>query len=56
MIETMIRKLSKDHEAKNRADIENLPWIKENNGQIVFWSVKPSGDYFKDCQTGREYR
>ena len=55
MTETMIRKLSKDHEAKNRADIENFPWIKENNGQIVFWSVKPSGDYFKDCQTGREY-
>jgi hypothetical protein len=55
MTETKIRKLSKYHEAKNRAEIQNLPWIKENNGQIVFWSIKPSGDYLKDCQTGREY-
>jgi hypothetical protein len=40
---------------KNRPEIQNLPWIKENNGQIVFWSVKPSGDYLQACQTGREY-
>jgi hypothetical protein len=54
MTETKISKLSKYHEAKNSRN-SNLPWIKENNGQIVFWSVKPSGDYIKDCQKGREY-
>ena len=40
---------------KNRTEIPNLPFIKKNNDQIVFWSVEPSGDYDTDCKTGREY-
>ena len=55
MTETMIGRLSENIAEKNRTEISNLPFIKINNDQIVFWSVRPSGDYAKDCGTGREY-
>jgi len=48
-------RLSEDLAVTNRTEIPDLPFIKKKNDQIVFWSVKPSGDYVKDCQTGREY-
>jgi hypothetical protein len=38
-----------------KAAFFDLPFIKKLHDQIVYWSVKPSGDYVKDCQTGREY-
>ena len=47
--------LSEDLAVKNRTEITTLPFIKKKNDQIVFWSVNPSGDYDKDCKTGREY-
>ena len=53
--ETLIGRLSENIAEKNRTEISNLPFIKINNDQIVFWSVRPSGDYAKDCRTGREY-
>jgi len=53
--ESMIGRLSEDLAEKNRTEIPNLPFIKKNNDQIAFWSVRPSGDYAKDCRTGREY-
>ena len=40
---------------KDKKNIPNLPFVKRNKDHIVFWSVKPSGDYAKDCQTGRKY-
>ena len=40
---------------KQKTKILNLPFIKKKNNQIFFWSVRPSGDYVKDCQTGRKY-
>ena len=55
MTESEIIKLSEKHEAKNRAENSNLPFVKKTGDQIVFWSVKPTGDYNKDCQTGRDY-
>ena len=55
MTESKITKLSKYHESENRTEIKYLPFIKMNKDQIVFWSVKPSGDYVNDCQMGREY-
>lgn len=44
-----------NNETKYKKDIPNLPFIKMNKDHIAFWSVKPSGDYAKDCQTGRKY-
>jgi hypothetical protein len=55
MTETMTGRLSENLDKKIRTEIPNLPFIKQNDGQIVFWSVRPSGDYAKDCRTGREY-
>ncbi len=55
MTEAKIIQLPKNHAVKNRAEIPNLPFIKKNNDQIVFWNVKPSGDYVQDCQMGRDY-
>jgi hypothetical protein len=55
MTKAKITKLSKYNEAKNRTKITDLPFIKKRNNLIDFWSVKPSGDYDKDCQMGREY-
>ena len=55
MTETMTGRLSENLDKKIRTEIPNLPFIKQNNDQIVFWSVRPSGDYAKDCRTGREY-
>ena len=37
-----------NNESKDKKDILNLPFIKKNKNYIVFWSVKPSGDYVKD--------
>jgi len=54
MTKAKIRQLSEDLAIK-KPEISNLPFIKKNHDQIVFWSVRPSGDYVKDCQTGREY-
>jgi hypothetical protein len=51
---TKIGQLSEDLAIKT-PEISKFPFIKKNNDQIVFWSVKPTGDYVKDCQTGREY-
>ena len=55
MTESKITKLSEYHEAKKRTKIKDLPFIKMNKDQIVFWSVKPSGDYVKDCKMGRDF-
>ena len=55
MIESKITKLSKDHESKKKTEFKDLAFIKMNKDQIVFWSVKPSGDYVEDCQMGRDY-
>lgn len=50
-----VRRLLDVFAEKEKTKILNLPFIKNKKNQIVFWSVKPSGDYVKDCQTGREY-
>jgi hypothetical protein len=55
MIDSKITKLSESYGAENRTEIKDLPFIKLNEDQTVFRSVKPSGDYDKDCQIGREY-
>ena len=55
MTKTMSGRLSEDLAEKNRTKIPNLPFIGKHKGQFVFWSVRPSGDYAKDCRTGREY-
>jgi len=55
MTEAKIEQLSKDHEVKNQTKISNLPFLKKNDDEFVFWSVRPSGDYADDCRTGREY-
>ena len=55
MTESKIIKLIKYHGAKNIAEIKELPFIKMSKDQIIFWNVKPSGDYIEDCQLGREY-
>ena len=44
-----------NNEIKDKRDILNLPFIKRDKNHIVFWSIKPSGDYVKDCQKGRIY-
>lgn len=54
MTKAKIRQLS-EHFAIKKQEISDLPFIKKNHDQIVFWSVRPSGDYVKDCQTGRKY-
>ena len=41
-------------ETKTRG-LTDLPFIKIENEQIVFWNVAPSGDYDEDCQIGRKY-
>jgi len=55
LTESMTERLSEDLAENKKTDIPNLPFIKKNNNKIVFWSVRPSGDYAKDCRTGREY-
>lgn len=55
MTETKIGKLTGDLAVKNRTEIPNLPFLKKSDDQIVFWNVRPSGDYVKDCRTGRVY-
>jgi len=55
MTEPMSGQLSEDLAKKTRTEIPGLPFIKKDNEQIHFWSVRPSGDYAKDCRTGREY-
>ena len=55
MAETKTGHLSENFAEKYGTKIEDLPFIKIRNDQIVFWSVKPTGDYDKDCKTGREY-
>jgi len=55
MTKAMFKELSEDVAVNNKTETPNLPFIKRNKDHIVFWSVKPSGDYVKDCQTGREY-
>ena len=55
MADNKLARLSGDLSLENRTEISNLPFIKRNNDQIVFWSVTPSGDYVKDCTTGREF-
>jgi hypothetical protein len=55
MTEPMTELLSEDFTESKKTDIPNLPFIEKNIDQIIFWSVKPSGDYDKDCRTGREY-
>ena len=47
--------LSNDKVNNEKQDILNLPFIKRDKNRIVFWSVKPSGNYVKDCQIGRKY-
>ena len=32
-----------------------LPFVKKTKNSIHFWNVRPSGDYIKDCETGRSY-
>jgi hypothetical protein len=55
MTENGIERLSEDLSAIDKMEIIDLPFIKKGKDRIVFWSVKPSGDYVKDCQKGREY-
>lgn len=55
MSKAMFREFLKNFAVDNKTEIPNLPFIRKNKDQIVFWSAKPSGDYVKDCQTGREY-
>jgi hypothetical protein len=54
MTKTKFRRLSEALVLK-KTITSDLPFIKKNHDQILFWSVEPSGDYVKDCQTGREY-
>ena len=54
MTKTKLRRLSEAPVLK-KTITSDLPFIKKDHDQILFWSVKPSGDYDKDCQTGREY-
>ena len=44
-------------ENRKKEEINNLdiPFVKNTKDEIIFWSVKPSGDYIKDCQTGKAY-
>ena len=55
MAEIGTERLSEDLTANSRRENIDLPFIKKEKDRIVFWSVKPSGDYVKDCQKGREY-
>jgi hypothetical protein len=55
MHKTTRGRLLEDLATKNINEITNLPFIKKKNDQFFFWSVKPSGDYVKDCKMGREY-
>lgn len=46
--------------ARNEFCWDNLPFIsiidKEDGERTInHWSVSPSGDYGKDCETGRHY-
>ena len=36
-------------------NLEALPFVKRLDDGLLFWSVSPSGDYAKDCRTGRNY-
>jgi hypothetical protein len=41
-----------------RQEVTDLPFIKKRTGKMDsnhFWTVQPSGDYTKDCQTGTAY-
>ena len=55
MAETKTGRLLEDFAENNGTKIEDLPFIKMKNDQVVFWSVNPTGDYEKDCKTGRKY-
>ena len=55
MADTGTERLSEDLAANDRMENIDLPFIKKGKDRIVFWSVKPSGNYVKDCQKGREY-
>lgn len=55
MAETKTGRLSEDLAEKNGTKIDDLPFIKKKKDKIVFWSVNPTGDYVKDCQTGQKY-
>lgn len=55
MAETGTKRLPEDFPAAGGMENTDLPFIKKEKDSIVFWSVKPSGDFDKDCQTGREF-
>jgi hypothetical protein len=57
---TTLRKQTRKAPRKERAisqyDRYRLPFFdKKAKPAPSTWSVKPSGDYFADCQTGRDY-
>lgn len=36
--------------------LDGLPFVQDTPGSArVFWKVQPTGDYAKDCETGRGY-
>ena len=55
MAEIKIGRLSEVLAKNNGTKIEDLPFVKIKNDQIVFWSVNPTSDYVKDCKTGQKY-
>ena len=41
-----------------KQEITDLPFVKKRTGNMDgnhFWTVQPSGEYIKDCQTGTAY-
>ena len=43
------------NQKKEKINILDIPFVNKTKDEIIFWSVKPSGDYIKDCQTGKAY-
>jgi hypothetical protein len=48
-------KRKSENRKKEEINILGLPFVKKTKDGIIFWSVKPSGNYNNDCQTGKAY-
>ena len=44
-----------EDQKKEEINISGLPFVRKTENKIIFWCVKPSGDYNDDCQTGNTY-
>ncbi len=58
-VNNVLSMLKMNQESRNELSetiqTQPLPFVKKNENSIHFWNVKPSGDYVKDCETGRSY-